>query len=62
MIGWTFTDIGKIEKCKGHPPNELNILKNAQYCETCGCFIGRWMSCGCVKVWCKECTDKEKDK
>jgi len=58
VIGWRFLEIGKIEGCKGHPPGMYYSLTSAHYCEECGRFVGRWLSCSCVKVWCKDCIEK----
>jgi len=39
----------------------MEVMKCAQYCEGCGKFIGRWVTNGSYKVWCKECAKKLED-
>ena len=42
-----------------HDDGVLRLIKSAHYCESCGVFIGRWMTCGCVKTWCSKCAREE---
>jgi hypothetical protein len=57
-VAWQFKEIGHITDCNGHPANEVYVIKSGQWCEECHCFLGRWISCVCIKVWCKGCTKK----
>lgn len=66
IIGYRFKELGHETKCKcidGPDENgviNVHCLNSAHSCEECGDYIGRWMTCGCVETWCKECWEKRK--
>ncbi len=58
MPGWQFRGVGHQTECP-HDPEDWRIpIKSGQWCEGCHRFVGRWITCACVKVWCKECWEK----
>lgn len=66
--GWTRSDGFGIIDCHGAVVPTFGVpmcgagVKSGQWCEDCEEFVGRWLSCRRVKVYCRACMEKRTKK